>query len=78
MTIFPLAVVVAAITSAVLLVTLWSLGELTPRALFLLFAWFLLAGYCQFLAASSGVTLIGLLAQTALALYLIVRWRLSA
>ncbi len=77
MTLFPFAPLLAPIASAVLLATLWSLGELTPRALVLLVCWFLIGGYCQFLGASTAVTLGGLLVQTMLAVYLAVRWRVG-
>jgi hypothetical protein len=67
----------AALTSAVLLIALWNIGDLSPRRLAVLLGWFLTAGYCQFLGASALVGAAGLLLQTMLAIYLIVRWRLS-
>lgn len=75
--IFPFAVWLAAITSAVLLVVLWHLGELERRSLVGLLGWSLLAGYCQFLAGSTGLAAVGLLLQTTLAIYLILRSRLN-
>jgi len=75
--IFPITAWLAAITSAVLLAVLWNLGELGRRSLAVLLGWFLLAGYCQFLAGSAVVSAVGLLLQTLLAIYLILRWRLS-
>lgn len=75
--IFPITAWLAAITSAVLLAVLWNLGELGRRSLAVLLGWFLLAGYCQFLAGSTVVSAVGLLLQTLLAIYLILRWRLS-
>lgn len=67
----------AAITSAALLLALWSLGELRRWSLAFLFGWFLVAGYCQFFAGSPVVGAVGLCLQTILSVYLIVRWRLS-
>ncbi len=75
--IFPFIAWLAAITSAVLLAALWNLGELSRRSLLVLLGWFLLAGYCQFLAGSTAVGAMGLLLQTALAIYLVLRWRLG-
>ena len=75
--IFPFLVFLAPLTAAVLLVVLWSLGELAGRSLGVLLVWFLLAAYCEFLAGSAIVRAVGLLCQTMLAIYLILRWRLS-
>jgi hypothetical protein len=74
--IFPFALWLAAITSVVLLLTLSIFGELGRRGLLVLPGWFLVAGYCQFLGDSSGVRALGLLLQTMLAIYLILRWKL--
>jgi hypothetical protein len=76
-TLFPFAAFLPSITTAALLGALWSLGELSVRALFLLGGWFLLAAYAQFFAASTLASLAGLLAQTALAVYLVFRWKLA-
>jgi hypothetical protein len=75
--IFPFAVWLAAITSALLLTVLWSFGELNRPSLGVLLGWFLLAVYCQFFAGSAVLGPIGLLLQTMLAIYLIFRWRFS-
>ena len=75
--IFPFFGWLAPFTSAGLLIVLWYLGELTPRVLALLFGWFVLAGYCQFFTGSAVVAAIGLLGQTMLAIYLLLRWRLG-
>ena len=75
--IFPFIVWFAPITSVVLLIVLWNLGELGPRHLALLLGWFLLAGYCQFFAGSATLGVVGLLLQTMLAIYLAVRLRLA-
>jgi|ERR671936_67159 RsiW-degrading membrane proteinase PrsW (M82 family) len=75
---FPFVRLIAPLTSFGLLFALWYLGELKPRTLAVLVGWFLIAGYCQFFAASAVVVAIGLLAQTLLAIYLLLRWRLGA
>ena len=76
--IFPFAIWIAPIVSAVLLTMLWTLGELRPQGLAVLCCWFLLAGLCQFGAGSTLVAAAGLLLQTMLAIYLILRWRLAS
>ena len=75
--ILPFLAWLAAITSAVLLIVLWRLGELRRLSVGVLLGWFLLAAYCQFLAASAIVGSVGLLFQTILAIYLMLRWKLS-
>ena len=77
LSIFPFLVWLAAITSAVHLAVLWNLAELRPRNLAVLLGWFLLAGYCQFFVGSATLRAVGLLLQTLLAVYLVVRLRLS-
>ena len=76
--IFPFLAWLAAIISAVLLAALWKLGELRPVTLGVLFVWFLVAAYCQFLGASAMVAAVGVAAQTLLAIYLIARWKLAS
>jgi hypothetical protein len=76
--ILPYVRLLAALTSASLLFVLWYLGELRPRIAIVLAGWFSIAGYCQFFTASAAVAAVGLLAQTVLAIYLLLRWRLSA
>ena len=76
--IFPFLAWLAPITSALLLILLWNLGELGWRSLSVLFCWFLLAGYLQLFAGSDTVGAAGLSLQTMLAVYLILRWRLSS
>lgn len=76
--IFPFLAWLATITSAVLLIVLWNLGELRPPSLGVLLGWFLVAAYCQFLGGSAVLRAVGLLFQTILAVYLILRWRLSS
>ena len=75
--IFPFALWLAVLASAVLLFALWTFGELGPRGGVVLLGWFLLAGYCQFFLASAAAAAVGLILQTSLALYLILRWKLS-
>jgi hypothetical protein len=66
------------VTSAVLLVLLAWLGDLRWRAGAILVVAFVAFLYCQFFGQSALVAAIGLGLQTMLAIYLIVRWRLSA
>jgi hypothetical protein len=68
----------APVTSAVLLLLLASQGDLGRRGTMAVGAWLLIAGWCQFFAASALIAAIGLALQTLLAVYLIVRWRLTA
>jgi len=75
---FPFAGWLAAATSIVMLIMLHALGEPPPRQRTALLAGVLLAGYCQFFADSTAVAAGGLALQTALAIYLTVRWRLTA
>jgi len=75
--IFPFLAWLAVVTSAVLLAALWHLGQLRPRGFAFLLVWLVVAAYCQFVTASAVVAAAGLLLQTILAVYLIVRWKLS-
>lgn len=75
---FPFLAWLATIASAALLVMLDVAGEIHPQALGLLLGWFLLAAYCQLFGDSALVATTGLVLQTALAIYLIVRWKVSA
>lgn len=74
----PLIVWLAAMTSAFLLIMLWALGEIGLTALVVLITWFGAAAYCQFLGGSAIVSVAGLAGQTILAIYLILRWTISA
>jgi hypothetical protein len=74
---FPFATWIALVTSAVLLIVLWTLGELRPRGGSTLLGWFVAAAYCQFFARSVGVAAMGLALQTMLAIYLLLRWKLT-
>ena len=75
--VLPFLLWLAAITSLVLLVVLWSGGELGGPARVLLGGWFLGAAWCQFFSGSMTWAAIGLALQTLLAVYLLVRWKLS-
>ena len=75
---FPWLAWIAALTSATLLIVMWTLGELAPRALAALGGCFLLAAYCQLFSASALVGAFGLLLQTLLAIFLILRWKWRA
>jgi len=75
--IFPFIAYLAPLTSAGLLIGLWAVGDMSPRIFAVLVGWFLIAGYCQFFWGSAVVAAVGLLAQTVLAVYLLIRWRLG-
>jgi hypothetical protein len=75
--IFPFALWLAVVTSAVLLGVLWAAGELGVGHIFALCGWFLIAGYCQFFAGSNVIATVGLVLQTFLAIYLLLRWKLA-
>jgi hypothetical protein len=75
--VFPFLAWVAPITSVVLLPLLWALGELGPTAAGVLLGWFLLAVSFQFFAATALLQAAGLALQTTLAIYLLIRWRVS-
>jgi hypothetical protein len=75
--ILPFLAWLAAIASAVHLALLWSLGEFRRRSLAAPLGCFLVAVYCQFLAGSAMMRAVGLVLQTMLAIYLMVRWGLS-
>lgn len=73
--IFPWLAWIAALTSVTLLIVMWAIGELAPRTLAVLGGCFLLAAYCQFFSASAPVGALGILLQTLLAIFLILRWK---
>ena len=67
-----------AIASALLLALLWARDELSGRVSWFLVGWFLLAVAAQYLATpSTGVWIIGLALQTALALLLLLKQQIS-
>lgn len=67
----------AIITSLVMLVMLITLGEVGLRSGLLLAGLLVAAGYAQFVEDSMIVSALGLGCQTVLAIYLVVRWRLT-
>lgn len=77
MLLVPYIVWLAVITSAVLLVGLWQLGDLGQVSLAVLPGWFLVAAYLQFGTSSGMLSAVGLLLQTTLAVYLILRWKIA-
>lgn len=68
----------AILTSIVMLGMLIAIGDVGRRGALLLPAWLLAAGYAQFFGPSASVSVLGLGGQTLLAVYLTVRWRLTA
>jgi hypothetical protein len=78
MTLFPFLAWIAIVTSAALLAMLHATGELEPRGLVVLVAWLLVAAGLQFFGASSAAVTGGLVLQTVLAVYLLIRWKASA
>jgi hypothetical protein len=66
-----------AIASAVLLALLWAQGELSGRVAWFLIGWFLLALAAQYLVMATGVWMIGLALQTALAIFLLLKQQIS-
>jgi hypothetical protein len=67
-----------AIASALLLALLWAQNELSGRLSWLLIGWFLLALAAQYLApATTGVWIVGLALQTALAIFLLLKQQIS-
>jgi hypothetical protein len=66
------------IASALLLALLWTRDELSGRMSSFLIGWFLVALATQYLAAAtSGVWIIGLALQTALAIFLLLKQQIS-
>ena len=68
---------VPAIASALLLALLWAHDGLSGRASWFLIGWFLLALAAQYLAMATGVWMIGLALQTALAIFLLLKQQIS-
>jgi hypothetical protein len=73
--IFPWLAWLAVITSGVLLVMFFWAGDLGRRASSVLVGWFIVAAYCQFLGGTTAVVTAGLVLQTVLAVYLLIRWK---
>jgi hypothetical protein len=76
--VFPWLAWIAVIASATLLAMLWSTGDLSRWSLPVLVAWCLTAAGLQFFGPSAAYAAVGLLLQTLLALYLMLKWKLSA
>jgi hypothetical protein len=69
---------VPAIASAALIALLWAQGELSGRAPLFLASWFVLALAAQYLGTATGVVWVaGLGAQTALAIFLLLKHQLG-
>lgn len=67
-----------AIASALLLALLWAQDELSRRMSWFLIGWFLLALAAQYLAAvATGVWILGLALQTALAIFLLLKQQIT-
>jgi len=66
-----------AIASALLLILLWAQNELSRRVTWFVIGWFLLALAAQYLATSTGVWILGLASQTALAIFLLLKQHVS-
>jgi hypothetical protein len=66
-----------AIASALLLALLWARDGLSGRVSWFLIGWFLLALAAQYLATATGVWIIGLALQTALAIFLLLKQQIS-
>ena len=75
--IFPFFAWLAVFTSAVLLAALIALGDLEGARLRILAGWFLAAGSVQFFGRTAFESIGGLLLQTMLAVYLLLRWRMA-
>jgi hypothetical protein len=74
---FPVLAWVAAITAGTALMMLWLTGELDTRAAVTLLGWLVVAAACQFFASQAWLGFAGLVMQTVLAVYLVVRWKLG-
>ena len=74
----PFLTLFAAIISGVLLYILWDIEELRGYKAIAHFAWFVAAGYCQLFGSTATMTSVGLAGQTALAIVLLVRWKISS
>ena len=68
---------VPAIASGLLMARLWVQDGLEGRALFLLPGWFLLALAAQYSGTTTGVWIVGLALQTALAVFLVLKHQLT-
>ena len=66
-----------AIASALLLALLWAQDELSGEVFWFLIGWFFLALAAQYMATATGVWIIGLALQTALAIFLLLKKQIS-
>lgn len=73
----PFLALVAPVASVALLIGEYVSGDLERRGAIALGAMIAAAAYCQFFAGAAIVSAMGLAMQTLLAIYLILRWRLS-
>ena len=69
----PVLLLIPVVLSLFHLVGEMTSGELSPRRLAILAAWFLVAAYLQLLGGSTTALVIGLVLQVALAIYLRLR-----
>jgi hypothetical protein len=76
-TAFPFLPYLAAVVGAVLLAVRWTAEDASPLARAVLLAWFVVAAYCQFFGGSAVLSAAGLALQTALAVYLLIWWRVN-
>jgi hypothetical protein len=77
MSLFPYINLLAPVTSLALLIVLASAGDFGRIQLGVLIVWFVAAGFLQFHAATLGAAAAGLALQTALAIYLLIRWKIN-
>jgi hypothetical protein len=67
----------AVLVSAVLLADFYRNGALLGKSLAIHVSWFAAAAWLQFFASSAALSATGLLLQTVLAVYLILRWKFA-
>jgi hypothetical protein len=78
MPLLPFLALLAVLTSIVMIVLFFLNGDLGIRTGVVVVAWCAAAGWAQFFSTSAMVAAAGLAVQTLLAIYLLVRWRLTA
>jgi hypothetical protein len=77
MVIYFLVTWLALVTSAVLVVVLWKLGDLGVFHALVVVVCCAAAAYLQFFGGSGIATAIGVGAQSLLAIYLVLRWKVA-
>ncbi len=77
MSLLPFLSWIAPAVSVALLVVLWKFSDVRPVSLASLVGAFLVAAYAQWVPASGLVNTVGLVLQTLLAIYLVVRIKLG-